>query len=484
MTESFELEGEYNAASVKLDETLVEDECLQQIQDMTDGEAFEGDNDIAIMPDTHWGSGAVIGFTMPLKDKICPNTIGVDIGCGMYAANLGKLDVDINEEDTLEELDREIRERVPMGFNVHDRTDYHFKNDFPWERCQIKLEKFNENSDLADIDTEYGIEYFKDLINRIGYRTGRTINSMGTLGGGNHFIELGKSQKNGDTWCIIHSGSRGIGARIAEYWQDEAVESRRRKILIDKCNTIKMPNGDSVYPYVKFNSADGGITRMAWLQGAKGESFKKEDKIREVFDGEEIQEAHNKLTELMPDTYDLNEDHAYLYGSEARQYIKDMVFAQTYASKSRKRMMHRVTEAFHEVGGRLPLYAELIESVHNYIDFEDQTIRKGACRAHEGEKIVIPFNMNYGTLIAEGKGEESWNRSAPHGAGRAMSRTAAKDKYSEEDMGEQTEGVFMSKKPVDETPKAYKEPEMVEEAVGETAEVVDRIVPFMSLKAE
>lgn len=471
--------GEFNTADIKLDEEFIEEECLEQIRSMADSEAFEGDGDIAIMPDTHWGSGAVIGFTMPLKNKVCPNTIGVDIGCGMYAANLGK-----HEDLDLEELDEEIREKIPMGFNVHDRTDYHFKDDFPWERCKEKAEEFNENSDMPDIDTDYSIDYFKELLKKIGYKTGRTINSMGTLGGGNHFIEIGESQEHGDTWCVIHSGSRGIGARIAEYWQDEAVESRKRKMLLEKCNTIKMPNGDSVYPYVKFNKADGGITRMAWLQGAKGESFKKEDEIREVFDGEEIQEAHNKLIELMPDKYELNEDHAHLCGNDAREYIKDMIFAQTYASESRSQMMRKVTEAFQEVNDEVPLYTDLIESVHNYIDFEDQTIRKGACRAHEDEKIVIPFNMSYGTLIAKGKGKESWNRSAPHGAGRAMSRTAAKEKYSEEDMKEQTEGVYMSKNPVDETPKAYKDPEMVERAIGETAEIIDRIKPIMSLKAE
>lgn len=493
---SFTLQGDYNTADVKIDKELVEEECLEQIQEMIDHEAFKGDNDVAIMPDTHWGAGAVIGFTMPLKNRVCPNTIGVDIGCGIYAAKVAGSTMSLEDEETLEELDEKIRERIPMGFNTHDRTDYHMENDFPWEKCQEKVEKFNENSELPDVEVEYGPEYFHNMLERIGYDTGRAINSVGTLGGGNHFIEIGVSQDTGDVWCIIHSGSRGVGARIAEYWQDKATELRKIERIREEVEGLANRGPESSYSllqYVKFSPEDSNEEILDWLNGAKGESFKKNEKIREDFEGEEIEEVHDTLRNIMPDKQESkNTDLDYLEGEEATGYVRDMIFAQTYASESRKQMMYQVMKSVDDVEGKTHgeglvdalKNQERIESVHNYIDFTDQTIRKGACSAHVGEKIVIPFNMNYGTLIAEGKGKEDWNGSAPHGAGRAMSRTAAKEQYDAKDMKEQTEGVYMSKNPVDETPKAYKDPEVVEEAVGETAEVVDRIVPKLSLKAE
>jgi Uncharacterized conserved protein len=320
---------------------------------------------------------------------------------------------------------------------------------------------------------------------------------MGTLGGGNHFVEIGESQETGDTWCIVHSGSRGVGARIAEYWQDKATELRKIESIRNYMKGLS--NGTAgmykkelynIMNYVKFDATDSNQEILEWLNGAKGESFKKKEKIREDFEGEQIEEIHSTLRNLMPDKQESdNTDLDFLEGEEATGYIKDMIFAQTYASESRKQMMASVVQSFWDVEESEEVTAphgtvDEIESVHNYIDFTDQTVRKGACSAHEGEKIVIPFNMNYGTLIAEGKGKDSWNHSAPHGAGRAMSRTTAKEKYSTEDMEEQTEGVYMSKKPVDETPKAYKNPDLVEDAIGETAEVVDRIKPVLSIKAE
>jgi len=182
-------------------------------------------------------------------------------------------------------------------------------------------------------------------------------------------------------------------------------------------------------------------------------------------------------------------DLDYLEGEEAHGYIIDMIFAQTYASVSRREMMRSVEQALDELefGTQLnskPWRYEDVESVHNYIDFEDATIRKGACRAHEGERLIVPLNMKYGTLICEGRGVDSWNNSSAHGAGRAMGRRDAKRQFSEEDFEEQTDGVFMSKNPLDEIPGAYKDPEMIEEALGESVEVVERVEPFLSIKAD
>jgi RNA-splicing ligase RtcB len=217
----------------------------------------------------------------------------------------------------------------------------------------------------------------------------------------------------------------------------------------------------------------------------------KADKIREDFEGSDIQDKFDEVSQAIqeygPSTSDRNTDLDYLYGHEATGYIIDMIFAQTYASESRKKMAREVSEAVNEVLGEntsMAYFEDSIESVHNYIDFEDATIRKGACRAHEDERLVVPFNMAYGTILARGKGKDDWNNSSAHGAGRAMSRTAAHDTFDQEDFDEQIGDVFMSKQPMDEIPGAYKPAEKIEEALGDSVEVIDRVEPFMSIKAE
>lgn len=463
---SFKIHGEYNTATVQATKDIVEDSAIEQIEEMVDHESLYGNDDIVMMPDLHKGAGAVIGFTMPVKDRIVPNVVGVDCGCGMYAV---KLDVPQFEKDdeTLAQIDEEIRARVPMGFEVHDRNDYHILNDFPWAVCKGKLASFEDHTDfdLPDPTEVYTESYFEELCQQVGYDQGRAINSMGTLGGGNHFIELG-TDSDGDVWCIIHSGSRGIGAEIAQYWQDTATNKTTMRKSIDD-----VP--DSVQRYMSDD----------WKPKA--------DKIRADFEAGDIQskfdEVSQAIQEYGPSTSDRNTDLDYLEGDEAVGYIIDMIFAQTYASESRKKMAQSVNEAITAALGLdyAPGYfLDQIESVHNYIDFEDATIRKGACRAHEGERLVVPFNLSTGTIICRGKGKESWNKSSAHGAGRAMSRTQAHDMFSEDDFESQAPDVFMSKSPVDELPKAYKDADMIEQALGDSVEVIDRVEPFLSIKAE
>jgi len=464
---TFEIEGEYNTATVHTNQSKedAETEAIEQIQEIADAEAFTSGDDegtIAIMPDFHWGAGAVIGFTMPVENRIVPNTIGVDIGCGMYAVNFGEV-----EDLDLETLDDEIRSRVPTGFDVHGRNDYHMIEDFPWERCSQKLATFSQHSDIdfPEPTEVYTESYFEEACRQVGYDQGRAINSMGTLGGGNHFIELGRD-KSDKVWCIIHSGSRGIGAEIAQYWQDRATDRMNYR-----AKQVEIP--DSIEPYLS------------------DEWKPKADKIREDFEGKEIQNKFDELSQFIQTTKDAesnrNTDLDYLEGEEARGYVIDMIFAQTYASESRKKMAQGVAEALAYVTNDEKEYLykqDEVESIHNYIDFNDATIRKGACRAHEGERLVVPFNMKYGTIIARGKGEDAWNKSSAHGAGRAMSRTEAHNRFTDADFSEQTEGVFMSEKPMDEIPGAYKSPEDVEAALGDNVTVENRITPFMSIKAE
>jgi len=467
---TFEIEGEYNTATVHTNQSRedAETEAIEQIQEIADAEAFtSGDSDegtIAVMPDFHWGAGAVIGFTMPVKDRIVPNTIGVDIGCGMYAVNFGEIPED---ELDLETLDEEIRGHVPTGFDVHGRNDFHMLNSFPWGICETKLDTFSEQTDfdLPNPQTVYTKSYFEELCQQIGYDQGRAINSVGTLGGGNHFIELGRDEDN-NVWCIIHSGSRGIGAEIAQYWQDRATD-----YMNQRAKQVEIP--DSIEPYLS------------------DEWKPKADKIREDFDGSDIQDKFDELSQFIQETKDAesnrNTDLDYLKGDEATGYIIDMIFAQTYASVSRKMMAAGVAEALAYVTNDEKEYLykqDEVESVHNYIDFNDATVRKGACRAHDDERLVVPFNMKYGTILARGKGNEAWNKSSAHGAGRAMSRTEAHNRFTDADFSEQTEGVFMSETPMDEIPGAYKSPEDVEAALGDNVEVEARIEPFLSIKAE
>jgi tRNA-splicing ligase RtcB len=483
---SFKVEGEHNTAKVFLNESDVEDGLKNQIQEMVNAEAMEGDSDIRIMPDCHVGSGAVIGFTLPVKNKICPNTVGVDISCGMTAVCFGEVEI---PEDKIPKLDKEIRKEIPLGFEVHDRSDYHMVNDFPYTDCEIKWDRFAEATDFDlpqdEIPKFPRDTFFENLCKRAGEDMTRAINSLGSLGGGNHFVELGYDSKE-RLWCIVHSGSRGIGAKTAEYWQNRASKLRSIEDVRNYLNSLP----DEYLHYVKFDPHEvSDEDLLDWVQGGMGEDFVDYEVLKSDYkdsDPEKIEEIARKLKDVLQyaDTSNRNTDLDYLKGEEAHGYIKDMIFLHTYASESRKKMARGVEEAISEVVDEPIEQKDFIESVHNYLDFEDGTIRKGACKANNNEKIIIPMNMNYGTLICRGKGCDDWNNSAPHGAGRAMSRTEAKNRYDEDDMEEQTGDTYLSVTPVDECPKSYKTPEMIKSAIGPTANVADRVKPILSVKAE
>lgn len=451
--------GETTTATVMTSE--FDANCGEQIEEMANHPAFA--NQVAIMPDCHYGAGAVIGFTMPIGDRVVPNTVGVDIGCGMFGLNLGKpLYLENGGDDAFEQLDAEIREAVPMGRSVFDyeEQDYHIVNDFPWETCDEKLETFAESHGIEPDFDGYGKDYFLSTCRKVGYDESRAINSIGTLGGGNHFIEIAKSSKHGDYWVIVHSGSRGIGLKIAKYWQEKATNrTTARKNLSDVPEEHRQ--------YLKEN----------WKPDA--------DAIRNDFEGEAIQRKFDALSgviqEYGPNADDRNTDLDWLEGEEAVGYFIDMIFAQTYASESRKQMAHAVADVL-EVD---PL--DSIESVHNYVDFEDATVRKGATRAHDGERLIIPYNMRDGTIVCRGKGNAEWNHSAPHGAGRRMSRTQAFDELSVDDFKEEMDDIFstsVSEDTLDEAPMAYKETAVIEDVIDETANIIDRLEPVHNMKAE
>ena len=370
----FELRGKFNTAKVYNDH--VEESAIGQIIAFLNHEAF-ADGNIAIMPDVHFGKGAVIGFTAEVSDKVIPNVIGVDIGCGVTSYKLGprnKVGADFQK------LDDFIRSRIPSGMNVRDDI--------------FDLERFVKKDFIDDII---------EVCASTDQDTNRVLRSIGSLGGGNHFIEV-NIDKDDNLWLTLHSGSRNFGLKIAQFHQ---------KVAVDK------------------------LGKMGGLE--------------------------------------------YLEGDDAKAYLHDMKVAQEYASLSRKVMGWQICRKHYKVKD-----PEVIESVHNYINFDDGIIRKGAISAHKDEVVIIPLNMRDGSIIAKGKGNIEWNNSAPHGAGRIMSRGDAKRSLSLDQFQKVMKGVWSScihKKTLDEAPMAYKKAEDIIGYLDPTVEILDIIKPVYNFKA-
>lgn len=348
------------------------------------------------MPDCHAGAGCTIGTTMEIKDKITPNLVGVDIGCGILTVKLKETDID------LQKLDAVINEFVPNGFNTHTEPKAEFEFD--------KLLAKNLN-------------------------VGRAKLSIGSLGGGNHFIEVGKNSKD-ELFLVIHSGSRNIGGQVAKHYQDIAIE----------------------------NLTDNSKEREELI-----ERLKKEGKQNEI--GEELKKLKKPI---------INKDLAYLTGVYFDNYMHDMELMQKFAVLNRRTMANIILEKAELTE------AEAFETIHNYIDFKRMILRKGAVSAENGETLLIPINMRDGSIIAKGKGNEDWNYSAPHGAGRLMGRNEAHKKLNFDEFKEQMKDVYSTSvltETLDEAPNAYKSMNEIIEAIGETVDIIDIIKPIYNFKA-
>lgn len=384
----------------------IEPEALNQIYTLIKQPAF-ADCKVRIMPDVHAGVGCVIGFTADLGDKVIPNIVGVDIGCGMYTIELGKVDID------LQKLDDVIRRNVPSGRNVHDGRNVRFD----------KLQNLYCYRELKD--------------------TKRLERSIGTLGGGNHFIEL-DVDSNGSKYLIIHSGSRNLGKQVAEYYQNLAVEI---------------------------------------MQG-KDELYKKQEKLIAEYKAagkrKEIQKAIKELHRTFtPNPLGIPKELCYLTGVYREKYLHDMKICQEFAVENRKQIANAILK------GMGLSRVRSFETIHNYIDY-DNTVRKGAISAKKGEVLLIPINMRDGCIIGVGKGNEDWNMSAPHGAGRLMSRSKAKEAVSLEAFEESMKGIFttsVNQSTIDESPMAYKPIEEIIENIKDTVEIIDVIKPIYNFKA-
>jgi len=477
-----ELSGTHTTATVMIDdESLLEQSAREQIQTLIDHEAFT--EPVVVMPDTHWGAGAPVGFTMSLPDRIVPNVVGVDVGCGMAATNIGEtLPLDDSERE------RRIREAVPMGRDVHDYADApHLVDQFPFERANRVFERFEEayrerfDRSIEPITFEfsgYGEQYFKDLCDRVLSRkrqgVGHIIKSAGTLGGGNHFVEFARARDSGDYWLIIHSGSRYLGLAVAEYWQERATELRNADAI-----RAAIPEGD--YQYLAFDPESVSDAELhAWVTGGMGQSHIDREAVLEDFDGKAIERTFDRLNDIEPDPRARNTDLDYLDGREAHGYYIDMLFAQQYARWNRELMSDAICAALSVEP------VDRFQSIHNYVDFHDLTVRKGATPAREGQRLVIPFNMADGSILARGTGNGDWNETAPHGAGRTMSRREASERASVEQLRDRMDGVYsesLVESVLDEAPIAYKDADRIAAAIEPTAEILDWLEPVHNLKA-
>lgn len=401
--EILEIKGQVNTALCYA--KVVEDEAIEQIRRMCDYPMTEGSK-IRIMPDVHAGKGCTIGTTMTIKDKVVPNVVGVDIGCGMYTVNLGKVDIDFEKVD-------EAAHFIPSGMDV-------------WEG---RIEKF----DLT------GLACYRQL--RDAKRLGR---SLGTLGGGNHFIEIDEAA-DGTKYLIIHSGSRNLGKQVAEIYQRLAINLNRG--------------------YGSYLEKRDEIIRTYKEQGRKNE----------------IQDA---LKDLHFHVYEsettIPEDLCYLSDKYLDEYLHDVEICQAFARRSREKMAEIILE-------RTGMQAlDAFHTIHNYIDTKEMILRKGSIAAHKGEKVLIPINMRDGSVLAIGKGNPEWNYSAPHGAGRLMSRTKAKENLSMEEYRETMKGIYttsINESTLDEAPMAYKSLEDIIDVIQESVDVIDVMKPIYNFKA-
>lgn len=396
-----EIKGKINTALCYA--KIVEEEAIEQIRRMCDYEFTIGSK-IRIMPDVHAGKGCTIGTTMTVVDKAVPNIVGVDIGCGMYTVNLGKEKIDFEKLD-------EAAHFIPSGMNV-------------WEGRQ---EKFDLTS----------LRCYRNLRD-----TKRLERSLGTLGGGNHFIEIDQAQ-DGTKYLVIHSGSRNLGKQVAEIYQQLAIDLNK---------------GKETY----FQQRDE-IIRTYKTAG-------KREKIQEAL--EKI--SWNKRETTMP------EDLCFLYGTYFEDYLHDVKIVQDFAKKNREKMAEVILDRTNMTG------TEAFHTIHNYIDTDEMILRKGAIAAHKDEKVLIPINMRDGSVLAIGKGNEEWNYSAPHGAGRLMSRRKAKESLSMEDYKKMMEGVYttsVNESTLDEAPMAYKSLEDIIDVIRETVDVIDVMKPIYNFKA-
>ena len=392
----------------------IEEKAKEQINLLLQQEPFK-DCKVRIMPDVHAGKGCVIGFTADLGDKVIPNIVGVDIGCGMLCVELGNIELDLGE------LDKIINKYIPAGRDIREQ----------------KLMNFEKINDL------YCLRELKE--------TKRFNRAIGTLGGGNHFIEIDVDDEN-NKYLVIHTGSRNLGKQVADYYQDLAIQ----------------------------------------LCSGKEEMFRRKEEIIKTYKEQgrkpEIQKALKELEkEYKQNKPDLPNELCYLEGKYREMYLHDMKICQEYASLNRIMIADTILKKYSGFSMAIYFTQYGFETIHNYISFEDNIVRKGAIRANKGERVIIPINMRDGSIIAVGKGNEDWNNSAPHGAGRIMSRRKAKETFKLDEFKESMKDIYSTsvvEETIDEAPFVYKPMQEIIDNIKDTVEIEKIIKPIYNFKAK
>lgn len=385
--------------------SVIEEEAVEQIRRMCDYD-FTAQAKIRIMPDVHAGKGCTIGTTMTIQDKAVPNIVGVDIGCGMYTVELGQRDIDFAAVD-------EAAHYIPSGRDV-------------WEG---RTERF----DLTQLRCYRNLKQAK-----------RLERSLGTLGGGNHFIEI-DTASDGTKYLIIHSGSRNLGKQVAEWYQSLAID-------------------------LNLGKEDYFQKRQEIIR-----SYKEQGRRAEIQNALKCLESEFSAKEAT-----IPADLCYLYGSYLEDYLHDVEICQQFAKRSRERMAEIILRRTNMTA------ISAFHTIHNYIDTKERILRKGAIAAYEGQKVLIPLNMRDGSVLAKGKGNPEWNFSAPHGAGRLMSRTKARETLNLQDYQQAMQGIYttaVNQSTLDEAPMAYKSLEDIVGLINDTVEIIEVLKPIYNFKA-
>lgn len=396
-----EFKGKFNTAKVFTD--VIDQDSIAQIIQLCNQPFAQGSR-IRLMPDVHAGAGCTVGTTMTIQDRVVPNLVGVDIGCGMETVQLREKHIE------LQQLDRLIHQKIPSGFSIREKAHRYF-----------------QQVDLARL---YCFSHINPL---------RAEKSLGTLGGGNHFIEADRDEE-GNLYLVVHSGSRHLGLEVAGYYQKEGYE---------RLNGSSRQDRDRLVQELKSQGRDKEISKA--LKALK----------------------NTKKT-------DIPKPLAYVEGELFQQYLHDMRLVQDFAMWNRKAIMDELVKG-------LKVHVEdRFTTIHNYIDTEAMILRKGAVSAQKGERLLIPINMRDGSLICVGRGNEDWNFSAPHGAGRLMSRSQAKQSFTVNQFRKEMEGIYttsVGKATLDECPMAYKSLEDIVRHIGDAVEIERRLFPIYNFKA-
>lgn len=402
--------GKYNSAKVFTNN--IEESAIIQIKELLNQE-FIKDSKIRIMPDVHSGAGCVIGTTMTIKDKIIPNLVGVDIGCGMLVAKLNIKD----NKNILKKIDEIINKYIPSGFNIRNEVHFNIKD---------------------SVDNLYNLKCldYMDIDN--------AKKSLGTLGGGNHFIELNKDSSD-NIYIVIHSGSRNLGLQVANYYQISAYLQQHFKLIVD-------------------DIVDKNISNI---------------KVKR-------KTLNEKIKEIKKNNKNISFDLSYVSGSLFDDYINDMDIIINYAKINRETILFDILYNLSKIGVDVEI-VDKFTTIHNYIDTANMILRKGSVSAQKSEKYLLPLNMKDGSLICLGKGNEDWNYSSPHGAGRLMSRSEAKKNIDLDKFKEVMKGIYSTSvtiETIDEAPMVYKNKKEIVENIKVTADIIDHLIPIYNFKAK